>query len=105
MTGIYNKMKLYRAETNPFLKHAKNLVPRIVTFNGIFVFCLIERRYPKTYYCVVEKLRIVDKDEYCRGDVIGKLSLEDYFQTSNRLMSLKTKINLKKIIYDSNRNK
>lgn len=105
MTGIYNKITLYDAEKNPFLKQVKNLVPRIVTYGGNFAFCLIERHNPKTYYCFLSKFGFLDKDKYYPNDVIEKLSLEDYFKISYRLRSLGFKINLKKIIYDSNRYK
>lgn len=105
MTGTYNKMNLYKAETNPYLKHTKNLVPRIVAYNGTFGFCLIEKHRPKAYYCFLTKYGVFDRDIYCSSDVIVKLSLADYFKISDRLRSLRLKINLKKIIYDSNRNK
>ena len=105
MIGNCDIMNLYNAEKNSFLKHVKNLVPRIVTYDGNFAFCLIERHDPKKYYCFLSKFGFADKDTYCPGDVIKKLSLEDYFQISNRLRLLNFKINLKKIIYDSNRNK
>lgn len=105
MTGTYNKMNLYDGEKNPYLKYTKNLVPRIITYNGAFAFCLIEKHYPEIYYCFLTKYGVFDADKYSPIDVIEKLSLEDYFKISYRLKSLRLKFNLKKIIYDSNRNK
>lgn len=96
MTGIYNRMNLYKAEKNPFLKHVKNLVPRIVTYNGTFAFCLIERHDPKAYYCFLSIFGFADKDTCFPNDVIKKMSLEDYFKISYRLKSLRLKFNLKK---------
>ena len=98
-------MNLYNAEKNSFLKGAKDLVPRIVTYDNTFGFCLMEKKHPKTYYCFLSKFGFMDKDRYRIGDVIKKLSFEDYFKISNRLRLLNIKFNLKKIIYDSNRNK
>jgi hypothetical protein len=104
-------MDIYDAKKNSFLKNAKDLVPRIVIYddaflsNSSFGFCLVEKKYPKTYYCFLSMFGFMDKDRYCIGDVIKKLSFEDYFKISNRLRLLNIKFNLKKIIYDSNRNK
>jgi len=105
MTGIYHRMNLYDGEKNPYLKHTKNLVPRIVKYGDTFGFCLVEKHYPEIYYCFLSGYGVFDADRYCLGDAIEKLSLSDYFKISYRLRSLKLKINLKKIIYDSNRNK
>jgi len=107
MIGMYNRMSLYNAEKNVFLKNAKDLVPRIVTYGRDFAFCLIEKHgfTNPYYYCFLSKFGFSDTDVYCHGDVIKKLSLEDYFKISYRLKGLGLKFNLKKIIYDSNRNK
>ena len=99
-------MDVYNGEKNSYLKNAKGLVPRIVTYNNDnFALCLIEKHNPKKYYCFITKYGLHDKMAFYRGDVIKKLSLEDYFKISYRLKELKFKFNLKKIIYDSNRNK
>lgn len=105
MIGNYDMISIYDVEKNSFLKNAKDLVPRIVTYDGTFGFCLMEKKHPKTYYCFLSKFGFADKDRYCHGDVIKKLSFGYYFQISNRLRILNFKLNLKKIIYDSNRNK
>ncbi len=107
MTGIHNSTNLYDGEKNPFLKRVTNLVPRIVIYDGTSAFCLVEKDHPKTYYCFFSKrgLGIAHKEIYCLDDAMEKLSLADYFEISYRLRRLKLKINLKKIIYDSNRNK
>lgn len=106
MIGNCDMMNLYYdAEKNPFLKNTKDLVPRIVIYDGNFAFCLIERHNPKIYYCFLSKFGLGYRYTYVTNDVIKKLSLEDYFKISYRLRSLGFKINLKKIIYDSNRNK
>jgi len=98
-------MDVYNGEKNSFLKNAKDLVPRIVTYNDTFALCLIEKHNPKKYYCFITKYVFHDEMAYYPGDVIKKLSLEDYFKMSCRLKGLRLKFNLKKIIYDSNRNK
>jgi len=103
MTGNYDGF--YKEEKNLFLKNTKDLVPRIVTYDRNFAFCLIERHNLATYYCLITKYGISDINGYCRGDAIEKLSLVDYFKISYRLKALRLKLNLKKIIYDSNRNK
>jgi hypothetical protein len=95
----------YNEEANSILRNAKDLVPRIVTYDRNFAFCLIERHNPTKYYCLTTKYGIADRNRCCRGDAIKKLSLEYYFKTSYRLKRLGYKLNLKKIIYDSNRNK
>ena len=100
-----NMMNLYNTEKNPYLEIVKNLVPRIVTYSGNFAFCLIEKDKPQKYYCFLSKYWLHDMMTYCSGDVIKKMSLEDYFKTSYILKRLGFKFNFKKIIYDSNRNK
>lgn len=106
MIGNCDMMNLYDAEKNPFLKNTKNLVPRIVIYGqNINALCLIEKQYPKTYYCFFSIFGFVDKENYRAGDVVKKLSLGDYFRISNRFRLSNIKFNLKKIIYDSNRNK
>ena len=98
-------MNVYNAEKNPYLKNTKDLVPRIVKYDDNFAICLIEKRNPKKYYCFLTKYGFYDKILRYRSDVIKKMSLEDYFKISCRLKELRLKFNLKKIIYDSNRNK
>lgn len=105
MIGNCDMIDLYNAEKNVFLKNAKDLVPRIVTYYDTYAFCLMEKHGPKAYYCFISKYGISDKDVCYPSDVIKKLSLEDYFKISYRLRKMSLKINLKKIIYDSNRNK
>ena len=107
MIGTYDEIRIYNGEKNYGLKKVKDLVPRIVTFDDRFAFCLIEKHChnPKSYYCFLSELGLADRAITCLGDTIKKLSLGDYFKTSYRLRDLRLKINLKKIIYDSNRNK
>lgn len=106
MIGNCDMMNLFDAEKNPFLKSTKDLVPRIVIYDqNIDALCLIEKKYPKTYYCFFSRYGYADKEKYRTGDYVKKLSLGDYFRISNRLMLSNIKFNLKKIIYDSNRNK
>jgi hypothetical protein len=109
MTGIYNIRGFYDGEKNPSLKRVKNLVPRIVTYDDTYALCLIEKynhiEYHDSYYCFLSKYGVTDKDKWCYGDTIKKPSLEDYFKISYRLKELGLIFNLKKIIYDSNRNK
>ena len=105
MTGIHDSINIYDGEKNYYLKKAKDLVPRIVAYDNTIAFCLIEKHRSKLYYCFLTKLGFADKAIYCLGDSISKLSFEDYFRISYRLRSLSLKFNLKKIIYDSNRNK
>ena len=106
MIGNCDTMHLYDAEKNPFLKNTKDLVPRIVIYGqNINALCLIEKKYPKTYYCFFSIFGFADKEKYRVGDVVKKLSLRDYFQISNTFRLSHIKFNLKKIIYNSNRNK
>jgi hypothetical protein len=101
-------MDVYNSRKNKFLREAKNLVPRIIAFSGEVAFCLVDKtvknNYPY-YYCFLTRYGIIDRDRMSKGDEVLKLSLTDYFNMSQRLLGLKLKINLKEIIYDSNRNK
>ena len=98
-------MDVYNSHNNKFLRKAKNLVPRIIAFSGDVAFCLVDKTVKKYYYCFLTRHGIIDKERISKGDEVLKLSFTDYFNMSQRLLDLKLKFNLKKIIYDSNRNK
>ena len=98
----------YILHKNCFLKEAKDLVPRTITYGGNVAFGLVEKKTVKDndyYYCFLSRYGIIDIERVWEGDVISKLSLTDYFNFSERLLHLKFKLNFRKIIYDSNRNK
>jgi hypothetical protein len=106
MMNVYNsQMNVYNSQNNSFLKEAKNLVPRTITYGGEVAFGLVDKRNKNRYYCFLSKYGITDRERVCPGDVTSELSLTDYFNASRRLLALKLKLNLKKIIYDSSRNK
>lgn len=98
-------IKVYNEEKNPFLKNAKNLVPRTITFEGNVAFGLVDKRDKSHYYCFFTNCRISDIEPVYERDVISELSLMGYFNASEKLLALNRKLNLRKIIYDSNRNK
>jgi hypothetical protein len=95
----------YKSHKNNFLKKAKNLVPRIIRYNDNAAFALVDKRNKNHYYCFLSTYGIRDRERVCEEDVVSKLSLTDYFNFSERLLHLKFKLNFRKIIYDSNRNK
>lgn len=109
MIGNYESvMNVYKLYNNNFLRGTKNLVPRTITYGGSVAFGLVENETVKNndyFYCFLSRYGIIDRERVCEGDVVSKLSLIDYFNFSERLLGLKLKLNLRKIIYDSNRNK
>ena len=101
-------MNAYNLYDGDFLRGTKNLVPRTITYGGSAAFGLVEKNTVKNndyYYCFLSRYGIINKEKVCEGDVVSKLSLTDYFNFSERLLGRKLKLNLRKIIYDSNRNK
>jgi hypothetical protein len=100
-------MDVYDSHNNIFLRKAKNLVPRKITYGSFMAFGLVEKNTVKNndYYCFISNCSVIGIERAVQDDVISKLSLTDYFNISNRLLDLKLKLNLRKIIYDSNRNK
>lgn len=100
-------MDVYDSHNNIFLRKAKNLVPRKITYGTHMAFGLVEKNVVNNndYYCFISDINVFDRERAFQDDVISKLSLTDYFNISNRLLRLKLKLNLRKIIYDSNRNK
>lgn len=100
-------MDVYDSHNNTFLKRVKNLVPRKIKYGTHMAFGLVEKNVVKNndYYCFISDISIFERERAFHDDVISKLSLTDYFNISNRLLGLKLKLNLRKIIYDSNRNK